>query len=598
MEISRRNFMAPSVRDRLQFFRRHNARRHVSRWVTSGRWLALAAIYASVMACSPPSQAADPADGVPRLKQALKSNDEKVRIGAMDALARLGPAAKGAVLDLANLLEDKSPPVRAHAARALRSIGADARDAAPRLAAMAADPDPNVRRMAIDALHAMHPDGSAAIQALAKALEDPDGSVRVAALDALTDFGEPGAEVLAKALENSETRYWAALALGEMGPKAKPAVPGLTSAVKDERAEVRHEALAALAKIGPDAASAAPAAAEALEDPDPSVRVVAAFALGHFGSSAMSAADALKKAIGSQQGMLPTVSAWALARIQPDNVDAHKQAVAMLMAALDGTDTHVRLAALRGLVGLIGEPKELLPVLSKAVSYDDPAIKAEAVAAAVPLGEAAVPIVVQALAGHEGHGAAAHLAAMLGPKAAPAVDALSAAIADKDPEVRREVLLALASLGEAAAPAQTAIAKALDDPEPRVRAIAAYAEGRIGPKAQAEVPRLRREMESADPVVRVASAWALVHIAPNDKQLTASALPVLIQGLKSEVPPVRRGSAEALGRLGKAARSAASALQVASRDSDETVAKAALAALEQVGGIDTSPPRAKAIPKR
>jgi HEAT repeat protein len=272
----------------------------------------------------------------------------------------------------------------------------------------------------------------------------------------------------------------------------------------------------------------------------------------------------------------------------------------MLSAGLDNKDPHLKRAALRGLLGLVKEPAELLPLLTKAVAQDDPDVTHEALAAAGPLGESAVPVLIAALKAPHGHGHAAHLIGQMGPKAAPALDALVSALGDKDPEVRREVLFALASLGESAAPAEGAIAKALDDPEPRVRAIAAYAEGRIGPKAQAEVPKLRQEMQSADPIVRVSSAWALVHIAPNDTQLTASALPVLMQGLKSDVPAVRRGSAEALGKLGKSAKSAASALQVASKDSDESVAKAALAALEQVGGIDTRPaqPKAKAIPRR
>ncbi len=77
----------------------------------------------------------------------------------------------------------------------------------------------------------------------------------------------------------------------------------------------------------------------------------------------------------------------------------------------------------------------------------------------------------------------------------------------------------------------------------------------------------------------------------------AAVLPVLMQGLQSQNVAVRRGAAEGLGLLGTAARSAIAALQTATKDPDESVAKAATIALEKVGGSPITPPRAK-IQKR
>jgi HEAT repeat protein len=91
--------------------------------------------------------------------------------------------------------------------------------------------------------------------------------------------------------------------------------------------------------------------------------------------------------------------------------------------------------------------------------------------------------------------------------------------------------------------------------------------------------------------VRVASAFALVHVAPNNEPLARSAVPVLVQGLASPVAAARRGAAEALGEVGKSARAAAEkSLKGATTDSDETVRKAALAALEKMGVVVDVPP--------
>jgi HEAT repeat protein len=255
----------------------------------------------------------------------------------------------------------------------------------------------------------------------------------------------------------------------------------------------------------------------------------------------------------------------------------------------------VRLAALRGLIGLLpNDPAKLVPVLTKAVSEGEPSLTAEALAAASPLGEAALPAVVEALKQPSGRGRAAAIILHLGPKAAVAAEALGQALVDKDAEVRSELLFALASLGAAAEPAQAAIVKTLDDPDPRVQAVAAYALGNIGTKAAEAAPRLRKDLESPEPLVRVASAWALVHVAPVDKQLATVTMPVLLQGLKNENVAVRRGSAEGLGVLGTHARAAIPALRAAARDTDPSVAKAATEALDRVGGLIDTPRQAPA----
>ena len=76
-----------------------------------------------------------------------------------------------------------------------------------------------------------------------------------------------------------------ALALGEIGPDAKIAVPILIKALDDEYEGVRRFAALALGKIGPEAEQAVPALIISLrDDRDKDVRSSAAKALGQIES--------------------------------------------------------------------------------------------------------------------------------------------------------------------------------------------------------------------------------------------------------------------------------------------------------------------------
>jgi HEAT repeat protein len=205
---------------------------------------------------------------------------------------------------------------------------------------------------------------------------------------------------------------------------------------------------------------------------------------------------------------------------------------------------------------------------------------------------------IEALKRPEALSLSTSLIGQLGDKAAAAVPALSAALSDPNPEARREVLLAFAGIGAEASSAQAVVLKALNDPEPRVRHAAAYAVGRMGERAKGAAPQLRAELESSDPVLRVASAWALVHVSARPDQVASVVLPILIHGLRNENSAVRRGSAEALGRLGKAGLGAEAALKSAARDPDESVRKNALEALEKMGAVLDAPVPATKRPLR
>jgi len=140
---------------------------------------------------------------MPAMQGALCDERERVREKAARSIGRLGgPAAAGAALWLANMLDDLSPSVRQAAAEALGQLGERAGEAAP--------------------------------PALASAVEDESEAVRLEA---------------AKALVN-------------LGPLAEPAMPSILRALDDENLPVALVSTQALGQLGAAAATAIPVLAE------------------------------------------------------------------------------------------------------------------------------------------------------------------------------------------------------------------------------------------------------------------------------------------------------------------------------------------------
>jgi HEAT repeat protein len=158
------------------------------------------------------------ASALPELQSALKSTDPHIQELATAALAALGPLAKPALHDLADMLTDRanSVLVRRNAALALSHLGAAAKPVVPALVAALERSQPlEVRQFAAEALAQMkYPANEKSIPALLDAIEkDSDPLVRqkcvwaLFAVDPVEKFRELGADkVLAKLLEEKGDR--------------------------------------------------------------------------------------------------------------------------------------------------------------------------------------------------------------------------------------------------------------------------------------------------------------------------------------------------------------------------------------------------------
>ncbi|MBU6309399.1 MAG: HEAT repeat domain-containing protein, partial [Planctomycetes bacterium] len=232
---------------------------------------------------------------------AVADSDERVVV--IDEIGAIGQNARPALDVLVAALADADPRVRWHAARAVGLIGEDARSAIPDLLKLLADADPIVVTQAAAALGsireddgreqipdadaatyatvidplartAVHPDGRArraSVRALrryktladmgpivAKQLADADPGVLMSALHTLADMGDDAVPFLMEAIKDPKSKYWAEVALAQLGPDAAPATEILAQAAAEGATEERLQAILSLAAIGEPAAAAAP----------------------------------------------------------------------------------------------------------------------------------------------------------------------------------------------------------------------------------------------------------------------------------------------------------------------------------------------------
>jgi uncharacterized sulfatase len=113
----------------------------------------------------------------------------------------------------------------------------------PKLTQMLSDPDAGLRYWAATALAALGPQASPAAEPLSRLLRDTCPPVRFAAAEALCKLGHQDRSLPALAVSalveglqhpDKRVRLHAAIALAAVGPKAHPAIPAMTKALKQQ----------------------------------------------------------------------------------------------------------------------------------------------------------------------------------------------------------------------------------------------------------------------------------------------------------------------------------------------------------------------------
>jgi serine/threonine-protein kinase len=169
---------------------------------------------------------------------------------------------------------------------------------------------------------------------------------------------------------DANTRWKAAEALGNMGPRASAAVPTLVGLLGDRQETVRWRTAEALGKIGPDARAAVPALVRALSETG-LLATESAKALGRIGSGAREAVPALAGGLQNPDVYFRREVAKALVRIGPDAAGA----VPGLIGALRDKDKVVRLESARALGRMGGAARSAVPALTAATRDSDDLVK-------------------------------------------------------------------------------------------------------------------------------------------------------------------------------------------------------------------------------
>jgi HEAT repeat protein len=167
-----------------------------------------------------PKAVAEAATVVTSLAELLADADAFVRIRAAVTLAQMGPGAEPAIPALLKAMGDLDKQARLDIFTALARIGRKSDLVAPALIGKLKSDDPEVRWAAATALRWLGSAGGPAVEALVTALRDANPVVCAAAE-----------------------------ALGEIGGKAKDAVPALKSLLKHPDGDVRKAAASALKKL-------------------------------------------------------------------------------------------------------------------------------------------------------------------------------------------------------------------------------------------------------------------------------------------------------------------------------------------------------------
>jgi len=432
------------------------------------------------------------------LIESLASPDARARAGAARLLADYG-WAKGAVPQLAALLDDEEPAVRAQAAVAIASArpGQAASSLVPKLAAMLSDPAAEVRAGAARALAAIGDRSDRVVRALLRCLAVPP-SRPAAAPDV-------------------------AFALVTLGQN-DAGLGALRSLLGQGTSETRQAALGVIEDLGPAAGPLGLDVALLLDDG--SVGLAAAHALGCLSSGERIGGDRLQMAVAARADRASRVAHAPLAE-----GGRAAAAVSVLVPLLDDPAPEAGRHAAEAL-------RWIGPDAAGAVASLVGLLRRES---ASPAGGSARLAAVEALGA-------------IGAPAAPAVPALAFHLrCDPEVAVRQRAAEALGAIGPAAAPAvPTLVARFRHDPDYVVSGAAIAALRRIGPAA---LPRLRELCLDPEPATRRSALWAIGALPAVDS------VPLLQRALVSDPDgDARWAAARALAELGPRAAPAAAAL--------------------------------------
>ncbi len=364
--------------------------------------------------------------------------------------------------------------------------------------------------------------------------------------------------------EAPAVRKAAAARLGQLGPAAAEAGPGLAAALDDRDKDVRRAVLEAVGRVGPAAQAAVPALVRLLKDPDADVRRGAAQALGKIGPAAQPAVPALAAALADKDLFVPPEAGRALAALGP----AAREAVPTLV------DLDLKVKTFQSVPAVPMLLRNEIPALLKAIDPDR---------------QAALPVLIDLLTkgARDVPQAAARELGELGARARGAVPALLVLALQQESGrrflVRRPFTEALNKIDPGALTRTTALLDMLDHPDATVRAQAVRLLGAKPTGLREAAPRLVKLLGHTQPGLRLLAARLLRGLGQQDAEVVR-ALGGLLRVPEADL---RAEAATLLGGYGPKAAAATAGLAALLKDPIAAVRVQAARALRQVDEAQT-----------
>jgi len=549
-------------------------------------------------------------EALPDLLDLTTAGDPRIRWHAARSVGLIGEDAIPAIPSLLKLLQDADPVVATQAAAAVGHIREDDnrtelpeadrdiyQDAVTQLVAALLHDDPRVRRACLRSLRQLDPDPDQIMPIVDEVFAGGDPAVILPALNSIADMGAEAVPFLIERLKRPQGRYWASVALTEIGPAAAAAAPALEEALAESPPEDQLQEILALAAIGEPAREAGDSLISLYADGEPSLRGPLLYALGRLRVS--EAEPLLSEVVATESEQLAATAAWARVKLDPENGELTADAIERLVKQCESEEVFARAAAVSALSDLAasapaGLRQELAGHFGQLLKDPADQVHEAAAAALIRLQGDATGTVVQRLADPVTELPALRIIAAIGEEAGEAVEPVSKRLSAESPELVTEAILALAAIGPQAAAAVDELMPLLDEGEATadaeqstaVRYAAAYCLGRIGsPAAKPAVERLAALSEADDPLLSTVAIWAALQIEPDNEARFAKAVPRLTQALESESQTVRLEAAIALGDIGDRAEAAVPALELLAEDDPvRDIREAARQALRKIGG--------------
>ena len=177
------------------------------------------------------------------------------------------------------------------------------------------------------------------------------------------------------------------LALGEMGPRARDAIPLLVREYQDPTSPLRFEAAVARVQVDRNFPEVMPVLAAGLEQAGPGLRAALLPRIAQLAGSYDGAVVLLIKALADSDSKLRLQAFKSLASLG----DKAAPALPVLIAALDDPESEIRFQALRDLGELGANAAPAVPALIKVLGDPERSVRLQAVTSLAALGDKAAP---------------------------------------------------------------------------------------------------------------------------------------------------------------------------------------------------------------